>query len=207
MISPSVLLTKSTNKKSLIEGNSISNRDLLVDNPVALVSRSIAKKGYQTVNNALNSAIEINGMAYKIVGVINNNVINGGGYQTYDVVVPRSIFEANNNTTSANTLKLTFRKGTNVSKETNTIVDNLNKTSSQHTAGRYEFIDTAALLKGISAVIKGITYFIVAVASISLFIAGIGVMNMMYNPLAKERKKLGFVCLWGHHKLKYFGSF
>lgn len=191
VISPSVLLTTSANKKSLIEGNSISNQDLLVDNAVALVSLSIAKKGYQTVNNALKSAIEINGVAYTIVGVINNNVINGGGYQPYDVVVPQSVFEANNNTTSANTLKLTFRKGTNVSKETNTIVDNLNKTGSQHTAGRYEFIDTAALLKGISAVIKGITYFIVAVASISLFIAGIGVMNMMYISVSERTKEIG----------------
>ena len=191
VISPFVLLTKSANRKSLIKGNSISNQDLLVDNPVALVSRSIAKKGYQTVENALKSSIEINGVAYTIVGIINNNVTNGGGYQTYDVVVPRSIFEANNNTTSANTLKLTFRKGTNVSKETNTIVDNFNKKGSQHTAGSYEFIDTAALLKGISVVIKGITYFIVAVASISLFIAGIGVMNMMYISVSERTQEIG----------------
>lgn len=190
-ISPSVLLTESANNKALIKGNSISKRDLLVDNPVALVSRSIAKKGYQTVGNALNSAVEINGVAYTIVGVISNNVSNDGGYQTYDVVIPRSIFEANNNTISANTLKLTFSKGINVSKATNTIVDNLNKKGSQHTVGSYEFIDTAALLKGISAVIKGITYFIVAVASISLFIAGIGVMNMMYISVSERTKEIG----------------
>lgn len=190
-ISPSVLLTESANNKALIKGNSISKRDLLVDNPVALVSRSIAKKGYQTVGNALNSAVEINGVAYTIVGVISNNVSNDGGYQTYDVVIPRSIFEANNNTISANTLKLTFSKGINVSKATNTIVDNLNKKGSQHTVGSYEFIDTAALLKGISAVIKGITYFIVAVAGISLFIAGIGVMNMMYISVSERTKEIG----------------
>lgn len=190
-ISPSVLLTESANNKALIKGNSISKQDLLVDNPVALVSRSIAKKGYQTVENALNSSVEINGVAYTIVGVISNNVSNDGGYQTYDVVIPRSIFEANSNTTSANILKLTFSKGTNVSKATNNIVDNLNKKGSQHTAGSYEFIDTAALLKGISAVIKGITYFIVAVASISLFIAGIGVMNMMYISVSERTQEIG----------------
>lgn len=184
-ISPSVLLAKKAYRKSIIRGKSISKQDLSIDNHVALISRSIAKKGYQTVGNALNSAIEINGVSYTIIGAID------GENENYDVVVPGIVFEASNNSVSANTLKLTFSKGTNVSKATNTIVDNLNKKGSQHTAGSYEFIDTAALLKGISAVIKGITYFIVAVASISLFIAGIGVMNMMYISVSERTQEIG----------------
>ncbi|WP_420063193.1 ABC transporter permease [Leuconostoc lactis] len=184
-ISPSVLLAKKAYRKSIIRGKSISKQDLSIDNHVALISRSIAKKGYQTVGNALNSAIEINGVSYTIIGAID------GENKNYDVVVPGIVFESSNNSVSANTLKLTFSKGTNVSKATNTIVDNLNKKGSQHTEGSYEFIDTAALLKGISAVIKGITYFIVAVASISLFIAGIGVMNMMYISVSERTQEIG----------------
>lgn len=184
-ISPSVLLAKKAYRKSIIKGKPISKQDLSIDNHVALISRSIAKKGYQTVGNALNSAIEINGVSYTIIGAID------GENKNYDVVVPGYVFESSNNSVSENTLKLTFSKGTNVSKATNTIVDNLNKKGSQHTAGSYEFIDTAALLKGISAVIKGITYFIVAVASISLFIAGIGVMNMMYISVSERTQEIG----------------
>ncbi len=74
---------------------------------------------------------------------------------------------------------------------TTDIKDQLNKIGSQHASGSYEFFDTAAMLKGITAVIKGITYFIVAVASISLFIAGIGVMNMMYIAVSERTQEIG----------------
>jgi putative ABC transport system permease protein len=188
-INPTVLLVNSENRKSVISGKGVSKQDILIGNPVALISHSLAKKGFQTDQNAMNSAIEVNGVSYTIVGIINDDTASG--YQTYNVVVPRYVFETSDNTFSANILKLIFSRGTNVSKETNTIVDNLNKKGSQHTAGNYEFIDTASLLKGISTVIKGITYFIVAVASISLFIAGIGVMNMMYISVSERTQEIG----------------
>ncbi|MFT9031724.1 ABC transporter permease [Leuconostoc pseudomesenteroides] len=188
-IDPTVLLVNSANRESVINGRGVSKQDIVIGNPVALISHSLAKKGYQKDRNAINAAIDVSGVSYTIVGIIDNNATSG--YQNYDVVLPRAVFEISNNTVSANTLKLTFSKGINVSKATNIIVDNLNKKGSQHTVGRYEFIDTAALLKGISAVIKGITYFIVAVASISLFIAGIGVMNMMYISVSERTQEIG----------------
>jgi len=46
-------------------------------------------------------------------------------------------------------------------------------------------------LKEISAIIKGITYFTVAVASISLFIPGICVMNMMCISVSERTQEIG----------------
>jgi putative ABC transport system permease protein len=189
-ISPVVYLSQSANNDHLISGHGISKRDSLVSNPVALVSQSMAKRGYQSANNALNAGIELNGTTYTIVGIISNDAMRGS-YNNYDVVVPRQVFEANNANISANTLKLTFAAGVNVSKETQKITDQLNSTGSQHNAGNYQFYDMAAMLKGVSAVIKGITYFIVAVAGISLFIAGIGVMNMMYIAVSERTQEIG----------------
>ena len=189
-ISPVVYLSQSANNVHLISGHGISKRDSLVSNPVALVSQSMAKRGYQSANNALNAGIELNGTTYTIVGIISNDAMRGS-YNNYDVVVPRQVFEANNANISANTLKLTFAAGVNVPKETQKITDQLNSTGSQHNAGNYQFYDMAAMLKGVSAVIKGITYFIVAVAGISLFIAGIGVMNMMYIAVSERTQEIG----------------
>lgn len=189
-ISPAIYLSQSTNDDHLVTGHGISKQDVLVSNPVALVSQSIAKKGYKTTSNAINAGIEINGTTYTIVGIISNDA-SRGSYNTYNVVVPRQVFEANNADVSANTLKLTFVAGANVSKETQKIADQLNSSGSQHNAGSYDFFDMAAMLKGVSTVIKGITYFIVAVASISLFIAGIGVMNMMYIAVSERTQEIG----------------
>lgn len=189
-IDSTTYLAQSANQKFLITGRGISKQDILVGNPVALVSQRIAKKGYETVKNALNASIDINGTTYTIIGILSNDAVQGS-YQNYDVVLPRQLFETNNNNGAANTLKLTFTTGTNVSKETQKIVDQLNSSGSQHNTGDYQFYDMAAMLKGISAVIKGITYFIVAVASISLFIAGIGVMNMMYIAVSERTQEIG----------------
>ena len=189
-IDSTTYLAQSANQKFLTTGRGISKQDILVGNPVALVSQRIAKKGYETVKNALNAGIDINGTTYTIIGILSNDAVQGS-YQNYDVVLPRQVFETNNNNGAANTLKLTFTTGTNVSKETQKIVDQLNSSGSQHNTGDYQFYDMAAMLKGISAVIKGITYFIVAVASISLFIAGIGVMNMMYIAVSERTQEIG----------------
>ncbi|WP_036069481.1 ABC transporter permease [Leuconostoc citreum] len=189
-IDSTTYLAQSANQKFLITGRGISKQDILVGNPVALVSQRIAKKGYETVKDALNASIDINGTTYTIIGILSNDAVQGS-YQNYDVVLPRQVFETNNNNGAANTLKLTFTTGTNVSKETQKIVDQLNSSGSQHNTGDYQFYDMAAMLKGISAVIKGITYFIVAVASISLFIAGIGVMNMMYIAVSERTQEIG----------------
>ena len=189
-IDSTTYLAQSANQKFLTTGRGISKQDILVGNPVALVSQRIAKKGYETVKNALNAGIDINGTTYTIIGILSNDAVQGS-YQNYDVVLPRQVFETNNNNGAANTLKLTFTTGTNVSKETQKIVDQLNSSGSQHNTGDYQFYDMAAMLKGISAVIKGITYFIVAVASISLFIAGIGVMNMMYIAVSERTLEIG----------------
>lgn len=189
-IDSTTYLAQSANQKFLITGRGISKQDILVGNPVALVSQRIAKKGYETVKNALNASIDINGTTYTIIGILSNDAVQGS-YQNYDVVLPRQVFETNNNNGAANTLKLTFTTGTNVSKESQKIVDQLNSSGSQHNTGDYQFYDMAAMLKGISAVIKGITYFIVAVASISLFIAGIGVMNMMYIAVSERTQEIG----------------
>ncbi|WP_349583599.1 ABC transporter permease [Leuconostoc citreum] len=189
-IDSTTYLAQSANQKFLTTGRGISKQDILVGNPVALVSQRIAKKGYETVKNALNAGIDINGTTYTIIGILSNDAVQGS-YQNYDVVLPRQVFETNNNNGAANTLKLTFTTGTNVSKETQKIVDQLNSSGSQHNTGDYQFYDMVAMLKGISAVIKGITYFIVAVASISLFIAGIGVMNMMYIAVSERTQEIG----------------
>lgn len=189
-ISASVYLARSENDQHIIAGRGIKTNDILLNNAVALVNKSTAEKGYRSSRNALNSGIEINGTAYTIVGIIDNDAVQNGFY-TYDIVVPQKLFDKNNGTVASNALKITFIPGKHISKVTNDIKNQLNQLGSQHTTGTYEFVDMTAMLKGISAVIRGITYFIVAVASISLFIAGIGVMNMMYIAVSERTQEIG----------------
>ena len=51
------------------------------------------------------------------------------------------------------------------------------------------------MMKGIGKVLDTITYFVAAVAGISLFIAGIGVMNVMYISVTERTEEIS-ACIW-----------
>ena len=67
----------------------------------------------------------------------------------------------------------------------------LKKSGSEHRSGSYEYFDYGELLKGIGNVISGLTLFVSAIAGISLLIAGVGVMNMMYISASERSQEIG----------------
>ena len=52
------------------------------------------------------------------------------------------------------------------------------------------YSDMESMMKNINTVFDSITYFVAAVAGISLFIAGIGVMNVMYISVAERTEEI-----------------
>ena len=169
---------------TIIAGHQISAQDRQLKNQVAMISRSFAKKCFRTTINALHTALIINGYSYQVVGVISTD-------NSADIYLPKETYLANQTSTSGNRLKLTFQTGSNVSKQAKKAVKLLQQSGSQRSLGDYSYFDAGALLSGISKVIKGLTYFISAIAGISLFIAGIGVMNMMYISVSERTKEIG----------------
>ncbi|MDN6026177.1 MAG: ABC transporter permease [Lacticaseibacillus paracasei] len=179
----SLSLVKPT-QLTIIAGYQISAQDRQLKNQVAMISRSFAKKCFRTTINALHTALIINGFSYQVIGVISTD-------NSADIYLPKETYLANQTSTSGNRLKLTFQTGSNVSKQAKKAVKLLQQSGSQRSLGDYYYFDAGALLSGISKVIKGLTYFISAIAGISLFIAGIGVMNMMYISVSERTKEIG----------------
>ncbi|MGC3622889.1 ABC transporter permease, partial [Enterococcus faecalis] len=81
---------------------------------------------------------------------------------------------------NTSSLTLTLEEGVKPDKVASKEIKQLKDKGSLRHLGEYEVVDTAMLTKGIGQILSTITYFISAVAGISLFIAGVGVMNMMY---------------------------
>ncbi|MDK6729454.1 ABC transporter permease, partial [Aerococcus urinae] len=78
------------------------------------------------------------------------------------------------------TLKVYFDEGADSKKIMDNIVKKLNAEGSKMQKGQYMFFDMSKMLEGVGQTLNMVTYFISAVAGISLRIAGVGVMNMMY---------------------------
>ena len=66
----------------------------------------------------------------------------------------------------------------------------LNKKGTGVSEGQYSYEDNEAVMKTIGSVLDTITYFVAAVAGISLFIAGIGVMNVMYISVTERTEEI-----------------
>ncbi|MGL9747387.1 ABC transporter permease [Enterococcus sp. DIV0170] len=67
----------------------------------------------------------------------------------------------------------------------------LNENGESRALGKYESYDPSSEIKELGSVMNKITMFISAVAAISLFIAGVGVMNMMYISVSERTKEIG----------------
>ncbi|WP_281164594.1 ABC transporter permease [Liquorilactobacillus sicerae] len=181
------LLQKPITGLRLIAGSQFTHYDLAVASPVALINQKMAKKQYHDPANAIGTSVEIKHVYYRVIGVFTSSISR---YQT-NFLLPKQVFYQNLSSNSGNTLKLTFNQGVNVSKETKRIVKFLKKNGTQHKNGHYEYFDLGKLLKSISKVIDELTIFISAIAGISLFIAGIGVMNMMYTSVSERTQEIG----------------
>ncbi|KRM07969.1 hypothetical protein FC89_GL002078 [Liquorilactobacillus ghanensis DSM 18630] len=181
------LLKKPAADFKLLAGRKITADDLAVANPVALISEKTAKKQYGSSSNALGTAVEIKHISYRVVGVYRSNK------SRYKVsfLLPKRVFYQQNTLDNGNTIKMTFNHGANVSQESKQVVKYLKKHGSQHKQGSYEYFDIGSMLKSVAKVIDALTVFISAIAGISLFIAGIGVMNMMYTSVAERTQEIG----------------
>lgn len=191
-------LVNKTPKVKVLFGTNITKYDISVKNPVALINKRTAKKYFKNPMNAVSSTITIDRNNYEVVGVFSTEKEETG--INNDLLIPENVYFENNTETQGNSLIITMTEDANLSKETKSIVSLLKKKGINNTNGTYEFIDMGQLLQGIQNVITGLTYFISMIAGISLLIAGIGVMNMMYISVSERTKEIGIRLAVGARK-------
>lgn len=88
------------------------------------------------------------------------------------------------------TLQIIIEDGYNKKTVVKKVESLLNKKGSGSVLGEYTYTDTEEIIKSIDKIFDSITYFVAAVAGISLFIAGIGVMNVMYISVAERTEEI-----------------
>lgn len=189
------LLKKPTNKLKLITSKNITKNDLTTGQATALMSDKVAKKQHGTTQNALGTTVTVNDVTYKVVGVYQAQGQNTGDGMPNpygaSLLLPDSLYYHGESATQGNTVKLTFSQGVNASQISRKVAKYLQKNGSTRNQGSYEYIDMEKALKQFSSQMSIITTFISFIAAISLFIAGIGVMNMMYISVSERTQEIG----------------
>ena len=185
--------TKPIADSLIVEGKNFTQQTFLQAKPQVLITKALAKREYKDIESAIGTPVFINNTNYIVAGIYRQNQLAEATEPTAgDVIVPKEVYFANGTSnTQGNSLKLTIAKGENASKVTNKVVDYLKKNATAKDQGEYSFFDLGSMLEQLSKVMDTLTLFISAIAGISLFIAGIGVMNMMYISVSERTQEIG----------------
>jgi len=160
---------------------------------VAMVDSVTAKEMYGSAENALDRGIELDGQLFKIIGIYQGSEsASMFSMPESNIQIPKKTYlHYYNDTAEKSSLTVTLEKGTTPSSVTTDVIEQLEEKGAMKAFGEYQVFDTALLTDGISKILRTITVFISAVAGISLFIAGVGVMNMMYISVSERTKEIG----------------
>ena len=178
---------------SVSYGRAISAYDHQTQNKVVTIDASLAKEIFGSARSAVGRGFELDNQVFTIVGVFpagaEETMFSEG---TTKILLPRQTyihFFGNEQDTSA--VVLTLADGSQLNKVADRAIKKLESAGAMRQQGEYQVSNMAMMTDGISEVLSSITLFISAVAGISLFIAGVGVMNMMYISVSERTKEIG----------------
>ncbi|MEJ8751199.1 ABC transporter permease [Lagierella sp. ICN-221743] len=192
--SSSMVETVKSTDKEMVEGRNLNSLDNDMKQRVAILSEEKADEILKNYNDKLGSSININGVGYKVVGIYEDEAfsmgIGGGGFS--DISIPKQTYESlRPEERNSPGIQVFLESGVSVKDTAKEVVDKLKSSGSMKDLGTYNYFDISEMLEGISKVLNQITIFIALIGGISLFIAGIGMMNMMFISVSERTKEIG----------------
>lgn len=164
----------------------------------ATLSKEKAEQFFGSSELALHKPLKIDGHNYTIVGIYipqtkaKNAFDLLSGNRRSEAEIPMETYKKNTDPSKLNpSLKVFFRPGIDTKVEGKKIADYLEKDGVARTRGTYQYFDISDATANLKQTFGMITAFIAAIAAISLFIAGVGIMNMMYISVSERTKEIG----------------
>ncbi|MGI2239564.1 ABC transporter permease [Staphylococcus cohnii] len=179
-----VSILKKKEMTSPEKGKGFNEDDNELNKKVVTVDDKIAKDVFN--NDAIGKTLYIDDQGFEVVGIA-NDAMNPSA-----VNMPANTFDRymGQLTQDFPSLQLSLADGADKKEVADKVAKELNKKGSGAGDGNYSYTDMEEFMKNINKVFDGITYFVAAVAGISLFIAGIGVMNVMYISVTERTEEI-----------------
>ena len=168
-------------------GKNLSKSD--IGNKVVTISDNLAKKLFPNSKNdgtAVGKTIEIDNESFLIEGVFGFNVSDN-----IQIEMNKETYLSYYRGTDKKNIQITVPSKQNISSIALKVVDVLSKQGSVKNLGSYNYSNSAALTDSISSTLQMLTLIVAFIAGISLFISGVGVMNMVYTSISERIKEIG----------------
>ena len=182
-------VVKGSGDVELVAGRKLTKDDNALAQRNVTIANDFAKKYFGSAHAAVDQAIELGGLSYTVVGVVKMGA-DSQMEMPAQVWLPYNTF-LGTQTASYPMVQLTIATKDKPGKVAQKVTDYLQKNGSQASSGKYQFEDEGATMASLQKYVSVIALFVSAVAGISLFIAGIGVMNMMYISVSERTQEIG----------------
>lgn len=178
--------------EDLLLGRQLTEADNIRKEKVVIVDEVVAQELYSTADNALNQPFKYKNQLFTIVGIIRNTAgpIAAGQNTKFLYFPKQSYIRYFGELKNTSTIVVTFISGYDSEKGIEEVVKFLNAQGTMRNIGVYEESKDEAEIASMESLLNNLTLFISVVAAISLIIAGIGVMNMMYISVSERTKEI-----------------
>lgn len=167
-------------------GRSFNNGE--EDNNYIVLDIDVAKTLFDDPKKAIGRGININREYFEVIGVQKKpSALSLTGGYSYISKNAKESMTSNDAIDSIDVYIEPNKSGEEVFKD----IDKELKLVHNNIQGKYELQDPQQITKVFETIIGGLTKFIALVTGISLFVGGIGVMNIMYVSVSERKREIG----------------
>lgn len=191
-------------KKTTLFVNEYDNDDLKIDygrgfakedssQNLMILTNESASKLFDSPKDAIGQGLNINGVMFEIIGVLEKtpDISEGISFDmTSDLIQKESFKRLNSDDEYFDSIDVSVKAGSNLEEVFKDIKKEL-ELLHPDLEGTYNRMDPQEITKVFQKIIGSITMFITFVSGISLFVGGIGVMNIMYVSVSERRREIG----------------
>ncbi len=177
------------NSIKVTKGRKLNELDFSQSNNVTMINEK-AKKDFFDNNEAVGKILEIRGQPFQVIGVYKSSD-DFLGLGMPEILIPLSIWPALYGTNDIQSVTLQAKDINTLETAGTKAVNLLNDTKAPDLEGKYEVFNLEEVQKGLSQVTNIMTMIISGIASISLLVGGIGVMNIMLVSVTERTREIG----------------
>jgi putative ABC transport system permease protein len=175
------------NSLTATQGRLMNELDLERGQKVVMINEDVAEELFK-LTDPIGQIIEIEGLPLKIIGVVDesSSMMN---IKMPKVMIPLAIWPLLFGTDEIQSITIKSDHADNLELAGKKAVDLLNSTKTVD--GEYQVFNLEEIQKGVSTITRIMTAIIGGIASISLLVGGIGVMNIMLVSVTERTREIG----------------
>ncbi|MDR2041294.1 MAG: ABC transporter permease [Tannerella sp.] len=185
----------SIRKYQIASGTNFSEQDVKSSAKVCIAGKTVVDNLFPTEESPLGKSIRFNRIPFKIVGVLESKGQNQMGQDQDDIViVPYTTVQKRILAISHIHMIMLSARSEETAKQATGEIENILRTEHKLKPAQENDFDVRTqqeMLEMMNSVTGFLTVLLAAIASISLIVGGIGIMNIMYVTVTERIKEIG----------------